>query len=344
MPTSPTSPAPLPALFSASTHLLGWQGLTITLPEDWNLTTFAGNDLSGNLRADDGDGPRLELRWEQPKGSPDLERSIDQFLEKLEKDAKKRDREFRRAKDPKLVQRSRKRKSQLVNFGWIGERSEELVGQGWGLGWQCAECNRVVVAHLIGRGLENPGKMQRLASEVLDTLECHGSGGWRTWGAYGLQMELPEEFQLGRAKLMTGRLDLEWIKAPPAPPAGWIAARERIAIRRMAAANVVLAHESFGDWTERIIKNAGKEYRYNEQEETTVRAHKAVLLRGRLRDLKKYVQQRALGFLMRRPTIPVETFVWHCEESNKLYALDCEMSHLNTHVPRDVLDSIECHG
>jgi hypothetical protein len=206
-------------LFASATHVLGWQGLTVTLPEEWNLAVFAGNNEKGNLRVDDGDGPRLELRWEQPKGSPDLERSIEQFLDHLEKDAKKRGQPSRRAKDPKLVQRSRKRKSQLVNFGWVGERSEEIIGQGWGLGWQCAECGRVVVAHLIGRGLENPGRTQRLAAAVLDTLECHGSGGWRTWGAFGLQLELPEEFQLGRAKLMTGRIDLEWFKAPPPPRA-----------------------------------------------------------------------------------------------------------------------------
>ncbi|MBV9467716.1 MAG: hypothetical protein JOZ57_00555, partial [Abitibacteriaceae bacterium] len=69
--TSPPSPhkerhkkvAPLPALFATETHLLGWQGLTVTLPSDWNLKTFGGDATKGDLRVDDADGPRLELRW-----------------------------------------------------------------------------------------------------------------------------------------------------------------------------------------------------------------------------------------------------------------------------------------
>jgi hypothetical protein len=74
-----------------------------------------------------------------------------------------------------------------------------------------------------------------------------------------------------------------------------------------------------------------------------VRGHEALLLRGRPRNLKQYGLKRLRDLLLRRRTPPVETFVWHCAQSNKLYALDCEMSHLNPHVPHDVLDSIECH-
>ncbi len=154
----------LPPLFARSTHLLGWQGLSATLPADWNLASYGGDALKGNLRADDEDGARFELRWEKPPRSVDLAQSVAGFVQTLEKQAKKNKQAFEAAaKEPRLVSRSRKRKSQLVNFGWTGER-DSPAGQGWGVSWECADCGRVIVAQIIGRGHERPEKVRALAT------------------------------------------------------------------------------------------------------------------------------------------------------------------------------------
>src|SRR4028118_743807 len=73
----------LPSLFAIETHLIGWQGLSATTPVEWNLAQYAGNRVRGHLRVDDPDGPRLELLWEQPTKAVDLERSVDDFRNRL---------------------------------------------------------------------------------------------------------------------------------------------------------------------------------------------------------------------------------------------------------------------
>ncbi|MBV9866322.1 MAG: hypothetical protein JO316_13300 [Abitibacteriaceae bacterium] len=349
--TSPPSPhkerhkkvAPLPALFATETHLLGWQGLTVTLPSDWNLKTFGGDATKGDLRVDDADGPRLELRWEKPQKGIDLARSVTLFTEQLVRQAKKRGEAFQLADNPRLLSKARKRKAQLENFGWVGERGDVLLGQGWGVAWQCADCGRVVVAHLIGRGLEKQDKMQRLATEVFSSLECHSSGGWQTWSVFDLQLDIPEEFHLKRAKLLLNRLELEWVKARPATPLGWTQTDQRIALQRIPIANVVLENESLVDWTQRTIARTDKKRRFGPAEEISVRTHPALMLHGRLRDLRRLMVQKGLDRVLRRHTPPAAMRVWHCEQSNKIFALDCELSPINAHVVEDVLDSLECH-
>src|SRR5688500_16701153 len=111
----------LPAMFAAETQLFGWQGLSLTLPANWNLTSFGGDRATGHVRVDDEDGPRLELRWERPKITVDLQRSIDEFLSRLGREAKKKQQQFEAIEQPHLVSKSRKRKAQLVNYGWTGD-------------------------------------------------------------------------------------------------------------------------------------------------------------------------------------------------------------------------------
>ncbi|MDQ3812654.1 MAG: hypothetical protein M3347_01730, partial [Armatimonadota bacterium] len=283
-----------------------------------------------------------ELRWEQTKGTVDLERSITQFLNRLEREAKKKRRRFQAADHPHLVAKSRKRKAQIVSFGWTGEREDVLDGQGWGVAWRCEECGRIVVAHVIGRGLEKTEKVQKLAAEVLTSLECHGSGGWQTWSVFDLRLEMPEEFLLSRAKIVTGRIEIEWIRPRPPAPKGWTRRDERVAVRRLAAANVLLENETLEDWTERVQARPDKRRAFGAAAETTVRGHPALLLQGVPRHLRRRITEWCLNRLRCRIP-PAEMRVWHCEESNKIFVLDCELSPANAHVTQDVLDSLECH-
>lgn len=346
MATLSSRPKPNASPFFASpTHLLGWQGLTATLPENWNLASFGGGAEAGNLRVDDEDGPRLEIRWEQPKNSVDLDKSLRSFLEQLEKRARKEKKNFELVPDARVVSKHRKRKEHLQSFGWVGEE-EDIAGQGWGVLWKCADCGRVVLSHVIGRGTENPDKIKRLANEILSSLECHGQGGWQTWSLFDLQLDVPIEFELERAKLLTGRIELEWLR-PNAPSVfdvlGWAPPPQRLAVWRFAPANVLLESETLDEWTQRVVTRPDKKRIFGPFAPIEVRGHEGVIVKGRPRDLRRRVRGWIRDVVTRKPLPVPEVRVWACESSNKIFALDTHLKPANEHVTQDVLDSLSCH-
>ena len=337
----------LPELFARETQLFGWQGLTAITPHDWTLRSFSGSHEKGNLRLVDDESLRLEILWEKPRAGADVAKSIDKFLSGLEKEATKKKKAFRRADHPNLVDKKGRNRPQLVNFGWIGEPDDATASQGWGSAWECGQCQRVVVAHVVGRRGEAVGKVQRLAGEVLSSLECHGCGGWQTWSVFGLRLEVPEEFQLGRAKLLTGRLEIEWVRPTKVnsmlPVPVWMKRDQRIAVQRVSAANVLLENETLQDWIVRTLSNSDKKRRYGAPESTLVHEHEGWLRRGGPRDLRLRAAEWVATRWLKKPAAQIEMRVWHCEDSNKIFVLENEVTPANAHVPQDVFDSLACH-
>ncbi len=332
----------LPPLFARETHLLGWQGLTVTIPENWNLGQFGGTHRKGHIRVDDEDGARLEISWEDAASGVDIARSVAAFVQTLARDAKKRKSRFAPEEKVRVVSKSRKRKNQLTSFGWTGER-EEIAGQGWGVAWQCPDCGRVVVGHVIGRGREKPERVRELAAQVLETLECHGQGGWETWSVFDLHLEMPMEFKLERARFVTGRLELEWIRPRPAGAMAWSKREERMALARFSLAASVLQNENLEEWTNRVVRPLDKKRSYGKLSETQVDGHAGVLAQGALKDFRRRLLFYALDWLLRRARPLTQLRAWHCEPSNKLFALRSELSPANEHIIGDVLDSLQCH-
>jgi hypothetical protein len=339
-PSSASLSARLSRSHTAYQQWLGWQGFTCPLPADWNLASFGGDAKKGTLRVDDGDGPRIELRWETPEKPIDLHKSIVTFLTRLERAAKKKKQAFEAADSPLIVAKSRKPKAQLVNFGWTSDGSEPLAAHGWGTAWQCAECGRVVVAHLIGRASEKPRTAQLKATEIFTALECHGQGGWQAWSVFGLRAEIPNEFVLQRARLQTGKLEIEWQRPLPPGPKNWGVRPERIVLRRIAAANVLLEHETLGEWAQRTLTGPDKRSRFLPPLEITVGGHEGLLFAGSPKSVKQWLWHQ-LRLRLRLDAPPVEMRLWHDKGANKIVALETELSSANEHVPQDVLDSLD---
>ena len=81
-----------------------WQGLTLEVPEDWNLGRVDGDFEKGYGRLDDAEIVRLELEWRRLRGRGEalrLTELVDRYLQNLEKKADKAGASFsveRRAK------------------------------------------------------------------------------------------------------------------------------------------------------------------------------------------------------------------------------------------------------
>lgn len=344
MPTSVPTPStePLPPLFGREKHLVGWQGMSLTTQVNWNPAKFSGNHDKGDMRLDDEDGVRLELRWEKPKKAANIEKSVTEFMTRLEKDAKKRRVDWENLEDAKLVSRSRKKKDQLTNFAWKSAGNPE-ASCGYGVAWSCPVCDRVVFGQILGRHAEKPQKVEKLASEVLTSMECHGEGGWETWSVFDLKVEVPKDFVSAKSQLLLNKLELEWIRPRPVGLYGWGRRPERIVARRFPIANVLLGKTSLENWAHGVLCVPHKQLGLQDPEPCQIRGHEGLLYRGPARDLRARLSVWFFDKLMRRTTPQGELRVWLCPESNKIWSLETELSAANAHVAQDVLDSIMCH-
>lgn len=321
---------------------LGWQGYTARVPDAWNPGKIGGNRARGDLRVDDESGVRLELRWETPAKTPDIPRSVANFLNTLTKDAKKRGAAFHLVEDARVVSKHKKGKTQATSFGWIGD-PKAPSSCGFGAAWFCPVCERVSFAHVVGHAGDRSERISRLASEILGPMECHGEGGWDSWSVFDVRLDVPSEFELARSQLLLNKIELEWVRARPIGPLGWGRRAERLKVTRWPAASVILADTSLPKWAQRHGRDANKALRLGEGEPDEVNGHPAQVFRGGPKDPRAAFAQWFLDRLARRRTPPGELRVWNCELSNRLWALESEVSSANAHVPRDVLESLRCH-
>ena len=45
----------------------GWAGITLSIPDSWEIAGISGDQKAGYLRLDDENMPRLELKWSESK-------------------------------------------------------------------------------------------------------------------------------------------------------------------------------------------------------------------------------------------------------------------------------------
>ena len=339
--SAPQTPAPSP-LFGQARRLMGWQGYLAHLPASWNPGKFSGKRNNGDIRVDDEDGTRLELRWEETRKTPDVARSIENFLNQLEKSAKKRGETFQIDENAHTVSKGRKRKEQVTSFGWIGAPGAQ-TSCGYGAAWSCPVCNRVTFAHVLGHVNDKPGKIMRLASEILGDMECHGEGGWDTWGAFDLQVEIPTEFELKSAQLLLNKVDIEWVRPRPNGLYGLGRRAERIRVMRFPVANVLLDGKTLVEWSDWNIQHKNKQLSLREATPDEFNGHAGLFYRGPVKDLKQRVGIWFFDTIMRRRTPQGEVRVWECPDSNRIFVLESEVSPVNAHVPADVMDAMACH-
>jgi hypothetical protein len=335
------SDAPLPILFGLEKRLIGWQGLTLTTPANWSPTKFTGSHQKGDMRLDDDEGVRLEIRWESGKKSFDVPKSVDEFLSSLEKDLKKHS-NFERIKNAKVVSRSRKKKEQLTNFGWSAVPGP-VAGSGFGCAWYCPVCERALFAQVLGRDTERPAAVERLAGEVLTSLECHGEGGWETWSVFDLKVQVPAEFLSTRSQLLLNKLQLEWARPRPSGLGGLGRRNERIVVKRLPIANILLEDTTLRDWAEHGVRFANKQLSLGKATDVRVHGHEGLLYQGPYKDLRARIITRILDLLLQRKTPPGQVLVWHCPQSNRIWSVETELTASNAHVAEEVIASIECH-
>lgn len=299
----------------------GWQGLSFTVPEEWNIGAIGGEKQQGYLRFDDPDMPRLEIKWaEAGTAAIDIKSMVDKYLKELTKGKKKNSTEVTR--DCKLVsKRKLKGKKGLECFSWTAET------QGFGAAWYCPDCHRTVIVQVMGR-LDEP--VQKMAEEIIPSIEDH-PGDWTLWSTYGFFAETPAEWALAGQKLMAGLIELDLAREG-----------EKLHLARWGMANVVLRHQSLEEWGKHELSKRLKKYT-PEFSVTEFRGHEDILIEGRTYLPQEKVQSFYEHVRGKQFADRVRAHLWHCPESNKIYYIEAIVDRENVDVAETVRERIPCH-
>jgi len=301
----------------------GWQGVRGEAPPDWNLGAIGGDRKSGYLRLDDEEMPRLELKWQQPEGTIDLDKILDTYLRDLRRRTRKQKVHFNVTRGVKILSQRQKRQKDLRGYTFVGEY------QAHGIIWHCRSCGRVLISQVLG---PEEADLRPLAVRVLGSLEDHTNDNWDLWAAYGMQFRLPDDFALSSHRLMTGQLELAFERNK----------RERVTVARWALANVLLKRQSLEEWTAGTYKKRHSDFKL-EYKEALYLGHGGVAVISESGRMARFVKDTARASILRQPVPSLRCALWHCTHDNKLFAVDSVLLPDHHAVLDYVAKSVKCH-
>lgn len=313
-------------------RMVGWQGLTLNVPENWDLTGFSGTSDEGYVRIDDSEEQSVEIKWAtepaKSKTEPDPDGRREIFFNSLRKRAK-REKLALETNEVEFYRPVQMPDRNVAPFRWTGDR------RGIGAVWYCRTCRRVVIAQVLG---ERAGKggLNGVAEAVLGSLRCHGSDdGWRTWSLYGLTTQVPSEYQLESQQLMNVYLRLSFSLAR---------STARLSVEQWSLANMARRGAYLDSYVAANAKGELREARYDAIEGETVHGHPTVSLDGGLKIGMPMINAMKQMGRLQRPATQFHGCAWECEPSNSLYLIES----LRPPRVRDVTDEVAsrtlCHS
>jgi len=308
-------------------HLIGWAGITAQVPEEWALASISADEKEGYLRVDDRDMPRLEIKWVESSGFVDLDQTVDKYLKSVHKSMKKEhkgeDIEFRVDRDTRVVSKRQMQKDGLVTFAWTAQH------QAYGAVWLCKECERTVIAQVVGRGDDE--NLLATAQQVITSIQDHPRDGWMTWAAYGFVCQLPEDFVLSSQQMYSALIKFSFSRG-----------NETIEVGRWGMAETLLRNQTIDEWLQQELGRELGQYKPR-SEETQIRGHQAVSFAGTRMPLMQGLK-RFVSHLLGRP-YPDKLLghAWHCEKENRIFVVHALLDSDNYELADQVRDRIKCH-
>jgi hypothetical protein len=326
--------------------VIGWRGVSLRVPEDWTLTKVSNEGATGYLKADSLEGSFVQIKWSEKKGMVSVPDSFDRYVQDLQKAAKKNRRHIDIRTKPKALAGVHRTVDAPITYSWQeqGQGDTETRRRGdagvapsprrpvassqkaLGLMYHCGECRRLVIAEVVASADADLG----LAAPILASIREHGEAGWNTWGVHGLTAEVPNSFQLERHTLVTGHVMLRF------------RSRSRLLVlQQWGLANIALKGTDIAEWYEYQERNRLSRYTYR-RDRSPFRGHEALRMSGR----DKFVPAIAKAFHhvsgLSRPALGFSACVWHCDETNRIYAVSAEHSR-GDDTFHEVLRRMLCH-
>ncbi len=299
-----------------------WEGVLLHVPADWDIAAISGDRNQGYMRLDDTENmPRVEVKWQKRSGFVSIESVVDGYLKDLTKKRKKGEPEIETDRDCAVVSKRQMRKTDLNCFAWEGEL------EGRGAAWYCDDCDRVMVVQVMTKPEENG---EQIARKVISEMEDHPRDDWIVWSTYGLQMEVPERFDMSSQRLMAGLIELQFADHG-----------ENVIGVRWGMANVALRNKDLAQWARSEIRGYHKKIKLD-FEETVFRGHPAVQVSGYFSNPLKHIQSFVMHVAGRPYPEAVRGWVWHAENENRIYYAGALLDEDHMDVIERVAQSIVC--
>jgi len=303
----------------------GWQGITVEIPENWELSGLSGDFSNGYLRLDDEQMPRLEIKWSKSKRKkPDLHKVLDEYFKLVRKNYKKKRESLHIKRDVNLVKDDPFFEGRDVAFfNWKSDvRANGAI-------WHCHECRRIVIMQVLGRPKES---MLNDTLRILTSATDHPSGHTNLWSAYQLNVSIPRRYKLDKQKLMSGYLLLSFADGS-----------RKIAVERYGLADVLLKSVDLETWFRNTYKKAFAGYGFTVEKENTETDEKITITgsRSRLTDRVPMSPVLLLDKIARRNILSAQ--IWRCHQSNRIFAVRAISKVDAPKTAREIAESIQCH-
>ena len=284
----------------------GWQGIQLSVPEDWDLGKVDGDYNSGYARLDDAEIVRAEVEWRTaPKGRQHLPvgQLVDRYLGKLEKKAAKEHLDFAVHRRARI----------LTDKRWLeGCDHETFVWESdyraYNLAKACPTCGRIVLLRVLCQLGETA---QELADNVFRSLLDHGADDSLFWCVYGMTFCTPADYKLISHELRSGHIQLTFEQK------GHVCR-----LQRLSMASLLLKGTTLQEWYPAFFKKQLRDIDF-EVLEALQRGHEGLTVTGHPRSRWRQLL-RPLPFVNPRPRQYLDARVWHCGEANKI----CVAEHL----------------
>ncbi len=303
-------------------QILGWQGLTFTVPSDWSVGAVSGDKTEGYLRVDSPDAPRLEIRWNESKSPPELTKTVRRYLTSLQRD-KKQPEPVEVDADSRFISKRKVNKDDMRAFSWQGK------GAGYGVAWYCKQCSRVVIAQVLGRPDEK--HLEANAVRLLSGIDDHPRGDWTTWALYDLHTEVPISFDHAGVNLRAGLTELAFKRDT-----------EKVVVARWGMAGIARGDQSLDAWARRQFRKQWQSF-HPTSEEAVFRGHEAVTVTGQSVQPFGLVVRLGRHVAHKDHADQLVAHIWHCEPTNRLYVVYGIVDVMHRDLLVEIRDRTRCH-
>ncbi|HID06854.1 MAG TPA: hypothetical protein EYP10_06870 [Armatimonadetes bacterium] len=308
-----------------SWQTIAWHGVELQAPADWHIAHLRITPNESYMRMEDGDLTRLEIKWvTMPPGkAPDLQEQAKAYLAQMEKEAKKRKLTLRKRVDTKLISKRQAKGRNVLTFDW------QLDYIGEGMLWWCSDCNKVLMAQVIGNRGE---RIRELARRIFTSISDHARNEWQRWSLFGLQFEMHQSMKLGEYDAKSGYVRFQFRYGD----------EESIEVARWSLANVILKRTSIEQWTADMLKEHLRRYAIDYRT-VKIGSHSGIALQGRwkvpLKTVRLFFRQ-----LSKRGALPrFQGWVWQCTDTNRILWVIAIVKPEHIEWANHVIKTVKCH-